>query len=388
MKRFFILLGVLFLFAEKPSYSQTLNPFYQSIVANAKYDSILNYLERFENFGVKETGSIELSDAGMWIYNKYLSYGYSVKRDTFSFFGNTFFNVVATKTGTIEPNTYVIVGAHYDSKNGSGTNDNGSGTAILLEAARIMAATPTAFSVRFISFSAEEIGLVGSNHYVDDIVVPQAMQIRVMFNIDEVGGVAGEINDTITCEEDDSNSPPSNNATSALYTDTLENLTYLYSSLFAKRASAYSSDYMPFEDAGYIITGYYETNESSVPHSSSDLLENLDTSYVFEISRAATGAILYFAQAYDPGVYASSARISEIKVWPNPVMDEINISSAANEILKATLYSQLGQNLKSIDLPVNYTTKMDLSNIASGLYSVKISNVNGEIVNILKVVKQ
>ena len=367
--------------------AQSLDPFYQSVVSQVSYDSVLSYLEKHESLGVKDPGSQELSDAGMWLYQKYLDYGYTVQRDSFNFFGSTYFNVVATKTGTLYPDTYVIVGAHYDSKSGPGTNDNGSGTAILLETARALKDVSTRYSLRFIAFTVEEIGLLGSRHYVDDIAVPASQQIRIMFNIDEAGGIGGELNDTITCEEDQSGNPSSNNAISSLYTDTLENLTYLYSSLGVKRAAAYSSDYIPFEDAGYYITGYYETNESSFPHSGNDLLANLDTSYVFEIARAATGATLYFAQAYDPGVFAIWQPVPSAVMYPNPASGWITISSSV-AVSRAELCNATGQIVFVSEFPGDQTFRMDLSLLPSGIYTLLLTDKTGVTRSSGKVIRQ
>ena len=81
-------------------------------------------------------------------------------------------NVIAeTKTG--DPNNVIVVGAHLDSVGtGSGINDNGSGSAALLEMAKHINKMKLRNKVRFIWFSAEESGLLGSEAYVaslDDV---------------------------------------------------------------------------------------------------------------------------------------------------------------------------------------------------------------------------
>ena len=70
-----------------------------------------------------------------------------------------------------DPDQLVHAGAHLDSVvAGPGINDNGSGSAALLEVARELAHTKTTNKVRFSWWGAEELGLLGSNHYVDDLV--------------------------------------------------------------------------------------------------------------------------------------------------------------------------------------------------------------------------
>lgn len=83
----------------------------------------------------------------------------------------TSFNVIA-ETPTGRADNVVMLGAHLDSvEDGAGINDNGSGSAVLLETAvQLMEQGPVNNKVRFAWWGAEEIGLVGSTHYVDDLV--------------------------------------------------------------------------------------------------------------------------------------------------------------------------------------------------------------------------
>jgi len=94
-------------------------------------------------------------------------------------------NVVATRAGG--PQTLVI-GAHIDSvAAGPGANDNASGTAVVLELARVMANRETPYTLKFIGFDAEEIGLVGSNYYVSQLPETERRAIVGMINLDMVG---------------------------------------------------------------------------------------------------------------------------------------------------------------------------------------------------------
>lgn len=93
-------------------------------------------------------------------------------------------NVVATKRGSVRPEESVVVGGHYDSVPGSpGANDNASGTAATLEAARVLAAIPTPRTVQFVLFAAEELGLYGSAAFVNE----RRQGITAMINSDMVG---------------------------------------------------------------------------------------------------------------------------------------------------------------------------------------------------------
>ena len=98
-------------------------------------------------------------------------------------------NVVAQTPGGDEENT-VMVGAHLDSvPQGPGINDNGSGSATVLEIALRLAeldAEPRN-RVRFAFWGAEEIGLIGSRHYVENLSEGEEQEISAYINLDMTG---------------------------------------------------------------------------------------------------------------------------------------------------------------------------------------------------------
>lgn len=82
----------------------------------------------------------------------------------------------------------VVVGGHYDSVAVSpGGNDNASGTAAVLEIARVVAGTPAALGACFVAFGAEEEGLFGSQHFVTSLSAEERRQLLGMINLDVVG---------------------------------------------------------------------------------------------------------------------------------------------------------------------------------------------------------
>lgn len=96
-------------------------------------------------------------------------------------------NVVAERTGELYPDSIIVVGAHYDSYTwgAPGADDNASGTAGIMEVARILAAQHFQKTIRFVCFSAEEIGLVGSYAYAQS-VVNAGEKIFAMINLDMI----------------------------------------------------------------------------------------------------------------------------------------------------------------------------------------------------------
>lgn len=268
-----------------------------SVVEQVNADSVESTLRSLQSLGVKEPGTQALIETADWLQSRYAAYGYSdIARHDFELQTHTLQNIIVTKPGSRNADKFLVLTGHYDTVGGPGVNDNGSGIAVLLEVARLLADVETDISMQFVNFSAEEAGLVGSTAYVRDVVAPAATDILLVLNVDEVGGVAGDSNTTITCERDEG-SLAGNNAASAAYTDTLAALTRAYSSLDTRIARAYGSDYLPFEREGYVITGFYESNESSYVHTTEDVLANMDPAYVTEITRAAVAAALHFAGA-------------------------------------------------------------------------------------------
>jgi aminopeptidase YwaD len=92
-------------------------------------------------------------------------------------------NVVAEKPGPGE--RVVVLGAHFDTVPGvSGANDNASGTAVVLTIAKELAREPVRFTLRFVAFGSEELGLLGSRHYVDSPSAAEQGRVEAMFNFD------------------------------------------------------------------------------------------------------------------------------------------------------------------------------------------------------------
>jgi acetylornithine deacetylase/succinyl-diaminopimelate desuccinylase-like protein len=96
--------------------------------------------------------------------------GYAVQHQPVALGGITMPNVYVTKPGTACPGKVFVVGGHYDSVPGSpGADDNASGTAGMLELARVLADVPLPITVRFAGFAFEESGLVGSGVMAQDL---------------------------------------------------------------------------------------------------------------------------------------------------------------------------------------------------------------------------
>ncbi|KXH84210.1 M28 family peptidase [Chryseobacterium kwangjuense] len=345
--------------------------------------NITTNLQEFSNFGIKTTGSVNNTNTLNWLKNKYTAFGYSASQiveDPFTFGSTSSKNLVITKTGTVYPNKYVIICGHYDTITGPGTNDNGSGTSVILEVARILKDVPTEYSIKFIHFSGEEQGLYGSSHYANNIAYQSGVKkldIKLVFNLDQVGGKQGNTNTKIICERDTSGQS-GNNAASNTVTQQLATCTTLYSPLTTSISNAYSSDYMPFEKKGYTITGFYEYTRSYTEHTVNDTFANVDPVYVFKVGKAAVGAMQHFATASATAktAVAKESTSESVKIHPNPAKNVLNVelsdSSAKNFSIEIT-------DLKGYSvLKTENQHQIDISRLNNGIYlcTVKTGDVS------------
>lgn len=158
-------------------------------------DSIERNMRDLEGFGSRFMCAPNHKDVALWLQQKFLDLGYTnAVLDSFqtiawppNFADNDTswqYNVIATLEGSSTPDLFYITGAHYDSYIYSGdimntcpgADDDGSGTAAILEIARVFKQSGfvPAASIRFICFAAEEMMFYstksGSGHYVDDAV--------------------------------------------------------------------------------------------------------------------------------------------------------------------------------------------------------------------------
>jgi hypothetical protein len=93
-------------------------------------------------------------------------------------------NVVLTVPGVSEKT--IVVGAHYDGVHNAGISDNASGVALLLESAERLLEREHYYTVTYVFFGAEEVGLVGALHYVETLTEEEAGRIVLMVNADVI----------------------------------------------------------------------------------------------------------------------------------------------------------------------------------------------------------
>lgn len=137
----------------------------------------------FDSKHISQPGNAKAID---YLLATYRSFGYDAQPQWFSpqgALGGKSANVLAVLKGTENPELVYVVSSHFDSRaEGPGADDNTSGTAALLEAARVMAKHPQPATIIFASFTGEEAGLLGSREFVRRAVADSLKLVGALNN--------------------------------------------------------------------------------------------------------------------------------------------------------------------------------------------------------------
>lgn len=148
----------------------------QTIVERLDFDSYKALIRGLADFGDREQGTERNARAVDWIEAQLRSWGYETERLYYDYQPRVDAEpepreqVYATKIGTTAPGEMFILGAHMDGRGGGeAVNDDASGTALVMEIARVLASSDitTGRSVRFALWNNEETGLQGARAYVE-----------------------------------------------------------------------------------------------------------------------------------------------------------------------------------------------------------------------------
>lgn len=146
-------------------------------------------------WGTRRTLTAGNLDARDWISTTFARLGWTSTFHAFSMLSGMSYNVIGERVGDTYPNDIYIVGAHMDSTSSQaytlapGAEDNASGTAALLEIARVLQDQTPASTIRLIAFSGEEQGLIGSSAYVSYLqnVSRELDNVKGVYIMDMIG---------------------------------------------------------------------------------------------------------------------------------------------------------------------------------------------------------
>jgi len=151
----------------------------RTVVDRLDFESYKGLVKGLTQFGDREQGTPRNAAAIDWIEAQLRGWGYTTDRVKYEYQGSPREQVYATKVGSTVPQEMYIIGGHMDGRGGGeAANDDGSGTALVMEIARILASPDvrTARSVRFALWNNEETGLNGARAYVEQRAALQGIE--------------------------------------------------------------------------------------------------------------------------------------------------------------------------------------------------------------------
>lgn len=179
--------------------SKAFNSAFQPLMARVSPSRWFNDLSTLASWK-RNSFSPEIDLARDWLAGEFGALGLTVTTPTFTVSGAggvQIENVIGTLTGTTLPDEWIVVGAHYDSRNTSvsnitnpspGAEDNASGCAAVLELARVMADLKPKRTIKFMCFGGEEQNLNGSEAYAASLVSSGELgKIKLAVIMDMIG---------------------------------------------------------------------------------------------------------------------------------------------------------------------------------------------------------
>jgi len=232
--------------------------------------------------------------ASNYIFEKFQSFGLQTR---YQHNNSTNINVIAKKTGSKYPNKKILITAHYDNILNSGpgpldtvhgADDNASGVCAVLEAARLLANFNSLYTIEFIAWDEEEIGLYGSRAYADSSYFHGDTIIAVL-NFDMISW-DGNNDGKITIMTDNNSNSIANVFIEAI------NL-YQIPLVPSKSFGGGGSDHYYFWQRGYkAITGIEFTGDfHPYYHMLGDSWDKVNLPYFHNFSKAAIATLLTLA---------------------------------------------------------------------------------------------
>jgi len=256
--------------------------------------TVIDYIQALTDFGPRVTGSSACYNAGDYIANVFNTMGLDVRIQEWSYGSYHGNNIEATLQGENQTSNEVyLVCGHYDSVPGSpGADDNAAGTAAVLASAKIMSNYMFSHTVKFVAFSGEEQGLLGSSVYAAE-AASEGINIIEVLNADMIGyaetdedrhkiGIYGSTTIASTSQ-----------AISDFYTGLID-LTVI------PHGASANSDHWPFIQNGYDAAMYHEYHFNPYYHSSQDTMDKMDFEYDSRVTRMIMGTLANFSKLIIP----------------------------------------------------------------------------------------
>ena len=291
---------VVFDIAQRPGTSPVTCSKIREIVNTLCRSRYADTLAELTSYPARHSLSSHFHDAARRARDRLQMMGYDAHLEEVDLADGKTLNVVADKRGTVgDAGKVTVVAAHLDSVRfcasgpddvtalAPGINDNGSGSAGVLEMARVLKDVQTRHGVRFILFGGQEQGLCGSRQYVQRLDGPARARIGAVVNMDMIGVVRTDA-PTVLLEGSQTVSGNTIRAlTSAAHT---------YTGLTVHTSFQYDgSDHVPFIDADVPAVLTVEGSDSGTegaPPRACDTLNHINYDYALDILRMNTAFIV------------------------------------------------------------------------------------------------
>lgn len=302
----------------------------------------------------------------------FTQWGLETDSQAFSTYGKNLFGV---KRGTIFPERICIIGAHYDDlPTGTvapGADDNASGCAAVLEAARIMSDYEFPNTVIFALWDEEELGLIGSSAYVSQPEI-HGDSLLGYINLDML---AWDGNDDNVAEI---HTRPVANSINLMQTVLDCNALYAIGlNLEIVNPGSVNSDHYSFWQKGYPAVGLNEEYTGDFNpnwHSVSDVFAHFNLEYFHANSRLALASIATLA-LNKSGDLSDSDVISSSVLFPNPCTDRITVQfrQAILNRIHISVTDNLGRIVFDSDYEKTDQVNVPVNHLSAGFYKIQVS---------------
>jgi hypothetical protein len=326
--------------------------------------------------------------SGQWIKNKFESYGLTasvVPITTGSFVSGSGKNIIAVKTGNAYPTKKWVICAHYDSMPSTepapGADDNASGVAVVIEAARVFSQINCQNTVVFAAFDEEEQGLLGSTFY-EQFATANGDSLLGVINLDMIAFDSNSDNLV-----DIHTKPIAKSVALANKMASLNTLNNIGLTTFIRNPGSDQIDSYTFWTKGYTTITLLEADGDFNTH----YHNNVTTDHVMYLNKAYFGKCAKLSIAtlanYVLPVQDGASDISPIPVtynslaqnYPNPFNPSTMISFSLQKTSVVTLmvYDQLGRQINTLvnqELPAGlHSYRFEGRNLSNGVYLYKLS---------------
>lgn len=318
----------------------------QTILNEVNEETLEEFLTNLVSFSPRYTGTSGCEQAASYIFDQFTQNGLQARYQSWSSFGNRYHpkyftseNVEGTHPGT-DTDNIILFGAHYDTvQQVPGANDDGSGTAAVLAAAYILSKYSFRHTLKFVTFSGEEIGLKGSWAYADE-AYQHNDNILFMINADMIGRattIEGGRRMGFSISED---------ATWIMdilqSINTSQHLQTTLSQSTIDRDGTGHSDYFPFAAYGWESIACWQGEHDPNMHTEQDDLSNINFSYLVKTTKFIVGTLAYLADETDiypqiqiekpkrHTIYNNGMKIGTASNVKSVIIDDISIFAANN----------------------------------------------------------